>query len=853
MLLLTRKNLDKIQAIKMRTIRCLFFILAWTALLPSSLLATDIYVGTAQHAQQGDGSKEHPFATLEEAIRQARELRRLQAKGIEQGIDIWVKGGTYFPEQTIRLFPEDSGTAESPTRIRPVAGEKVVFSGGRKITGWTKLGKHRDMPSAIARHIYVADAPKVGGKRVNFRQLWVDNKKAIRAESHSDRELPRILNWNFDKQTAVIPNVFDTFRFTEGMEFFIHQWWAIAQLRVKDAVVHKDSIELFFYQPESRIQSEHPWPKPWLSAESGNSAFRLVNALQFLDTPGEWFLDEDAGKVYYYARDGEDMVHADVIFPYLETILRLEGTTQDPVSYVQMEGIAFQHSAWFRPNTHGHVALQAGMYFHEAYKLDTPGTPDKAGLENQAWVGRPTSAVVLKNTRHVQFERCIFSHLASTGFDLETGNVRDRLEGNAFYDIGGNAVLIGKFSDDPVEAHRPYMPKDEREMTRGVVVRNNLIHHTANEDWGAVGIGAGFVQDVDISHNDISDVAYSGISLGWGWTPTVNVMKNNTVEHNRITRYGKFMYDVAGIYTLSAQPGTKIRKNEIDSIYVSPYAHIPDHWFYLYTDEGSAYMDVSDNWFPQNKILKNANGPGVIWTNNGPETDKDALQAGLEEPFRDLLRFKEPVEEGDTFNEYIPFTKPVFVQLHDPKKSLSKEAFAAFIETQGIDDPEIYTWGNYLLLKTDDEHAKKLTSALLAKYPKLSVSMFNDLFYTFDRQHCDTQEEAKDVDYVILTAQLVADEQKQKEYFRYHEKQFEEWPEVAAGFCKAGFQEVLVYRHGRQLLLYISFPKGKDFTEIDALTTKDNPKVDEWNKRMSTYQEGIEGTATNETWIFYKK
>lgn len=834
-------------------IRCLLYFVLCCIGLPFSLQAADIYVGSVSTTGLRDGSVDRPYKTLEDAIRHARELRRLKDPSISEGINIWLQEGTYFPEQTIRLYPEDSGTAESPTRIRPVAGDEVVLSGGRRITGWSKLGKHRDIPAAVAQHIYVADAPKVGGKRVNFRQLWINDKKATRAESHGDMELPRILNWNFDKQTAVIPNVFDTFRFTDGMEFFIHQWWAIAQLRVKDAVVHKDSIEISFYQPESKIQSEHPWPKPWLSKEHGNSAFRLVNALQFLDSPGEWFLDEDAGKVYYYARTGEDMTHAEVTFPYLETILQLEGTIDEPLSHVYIEGVSFQHAAWFRPNTHGHVALQAGMYFHEAYKLDKPGTADKAGLENQAWVGRPASAVVLKNTSHIQFQRCTFSHLASTGFDFFEGNDSDRLEGNIFYDIGGNAVLIGKFSDDQVEAHLPYAPKDEREVTRGVVVRNNLIHHTANEDWGAVGIGAGFVQDVDISHNDISEVSYSGISLGWGWTPTVNSMRNNTVEHNRITRYGKFMYDVAGIYTLSAQPGTKIRKNEIDSIYASPYAHIPDHWFYLYTDEGSAYMDVSDNWFPQNKILKNANGPGVIWENNGPEADKEALQAGLEEPFRDLLQIKEPVREGYTFNEYVPFTKPVFVQLHDKKKSLSKDGFAAFAKTQGIDNPEIYVWEDYMLLKTDDELAKKLTSAMLANYPELSVNMFNDLFYTFDQQHCDIPEEVEDVDFVILTAQLVEDEDQQEEYFQYHAHQFEDWPEVAAGFCRAGFQEVLLYRHGRQLLLYISFPKGKDFTEIDALTTQDNPRVDEWNKRMSIYQEGIEGTAANETWIFYKK
>ncbi len=807
-----------------------------------SVSAADIYVGKNDGNIRSDGSIENPYSSLEDAIRHARELRRLNDPSISEGINIWVKPGIYFPEQTIRLRPEDTGTAASPTRIRPLDG-KVIFSGGKSIGGWKKHGKH----------IYVADAPKVGGKRVNFRQLWVNNSKAIRAESHGDMELPRILNWNFEKQTAIIPNVFKDFKFVEGMEFFIHQWWAIAQLRVKDAVVHKDSIEVYFYQPESKIQSEHPWPKPWLSKESGNSAFRLVNALQFLDTPGEWFLDEDEGKVYYYKREGEDLAHADVIFPYLETILAIDGTLEDPVAHVQVEGLSFEHTAWFRPNTHGHVALQAGMYFHEAYKLDKPGTPDKKGLENQAWVGRPTSAVVLKNTQHVRFEHCTFSHLAATGFDFCAGNYRDRLEGNIFHDIGGNAVLIGTFSDDQVEAHLPYNPKDARVLSREVVVRNNLIHNTANEDWGAVGIGAGFVQGVDISHNDISDIAYSGISLGWGWTPTVNSMKNNTVERNRITRYGKFMYDVAGVYTLSAQPGTKIRWNEIDSIYVSPYAHIPDHWFYLYTDEGSAYMDVSHNWFPENKILKNANGPGVVWKNNGPETDKAALNAGLEEPFHDLLQWKKPVGEGYTFNQHVPFTKPVFVQVYNPQQSLSKDAFVAFAEGQGIEQPQVYQWGDYMLLMTDDERGKKLTSAMLANFPTVVVKMFNDVFYTFDQQHCDVTKKVDDVDFVLLTAQLVDDEAKQQEYFRYHEKQFEEWPEVAAGFCHARFQEVLLYRNGRQLLLYISFPKGKDFTAIDALTTKDNPKVEQWNQLMGTYQEGIPGTVTNETWIFYKR
>ncbi len=106
----------------------------------------------------------------------------------------------------------------------------------------------------------------------------------------------------------------------EGLEMFIHQWWAIAILRVKSVEVRGDSAKLSFHQPESRIQAEHPWPAPWISKKTGNSAFYLTNAIQFLDQPGEWYLDMKNRKVYYYSRRNENLNTASVIAPNLENI-----------------------------------------------------------------------------------------------------------------------------------------------------------------------------------------------------------------------------------------------------------------------------------------------------------------------------------------------------------------------------------------------------------------------------------------------------------------------------------------------------------------------------------------------------
>src|SRR5690606_17178173 len=149
-------------------------------------------------------------------------------------------------------------------------------------------------------------------------------------------------------------------------------------------------------------------------------------------------------------------------------------------------------------------------------------------------------------------------HMAATGLDFISGTHDDKVMGCIFEDIGGTAIQIGFFGDDRFEAHLPYNPEDEREVCRNELISNNLITNCTNEDWGCVGISVGFARDINIEHNEISHLNYSGISIGWGWTKTISCMRNNRVHANHIHHFAKQMYDVGGIYTLSAQPNTVI-------------------------------------------------------------------------------------------------------------------------------------------------------------------------------------------------------------------------------------------------------------------------------------------------------
>src|SRR6056300_1343084 len=528
--------------------------------------ATEVWVSKKGN-DTNVGSKEDPLATLNMALRKARNMRRLNDPSIKDGIHIIVMDGTYFLDEPVFIRSEDSGTKESPTIIKSQFGAKPVLSGGTEITGWQPT--QNAINGIEAGKIWVADAPTKAGSLLEYRQLWINGKKGVRAKSTPGTKMERILSWDKKSETCWIPYKDKSIKFEPGMEMFIIQWWAIANLRIKDIEVKKDSAKVYFHQPESRIQSEHPWPAPWISKNNGNSAFFLNNGISMLDEPGEWYLDQQNEKIYYYPENDENIQSSTFVVPVLENLVEIKGTIDNPVEYVYLKDLSFQYSNWLRPSQQGHVPIQAGMYLLDAYKLKKPGTPDKASLENQAWIGRPRAAVEVNFAHHLQFIGCRFEHLSSTGLDLNRGTKSNLIQGNLFKDIGGSAINVGVFSEEAFETHLPYNPIDDREVCSDEVISDNLITNVTNEDWGTIGIAAGFVKNITIEHNEISDVSYSGISLGWGWTPTLSVMENNNVFRNKIHHYAKHLHDVAGVYTLSSQPNSRIEENYIDHVYHS--------------------------------------------------------------------------------------------------------------------------------------------------------------------------------------------------------------------------------------------------------------------------------------------
>ena len=139
------------------------------------------------------GTKDAPYLTLASALRKARELRRLNDPSITNGIHIIMEDGLYPLEEPVFIRREDAGTTASPTTIEAAPGAHPVLSGGVKINGWKKVtGKIPGLPTVANGKLWEADAPLVGGRLQEFRQLWVDDRKATRArDRNADRFIPQ--------------------------------------------------------------------------------------------------------------------------------------------------------------------------------------------------------------------------------------------------------------------------------------------------------------------------------------------------------------------------------------------------------------------------------------------------------------------------------------------------------------------------------------------------------------------------------------------------------------------------------------------------------------------------------------
>lgn len=583
----------------------------------------------------GNGTPSAPFASVDGALKYVRQLRKEKTAQQLGEVQVIMQDGIYRITETIRLTTEDSGTPQSPTIIMAAEGSHPVISGGQVVDGWQQAGNVEGLPDVAQGQVWKAPTPKVDGKALRFRQMWVNGVKMRRASTFDDLSMPQIITSDKSGKTFTIPRPMMDLSNAKHLELSIPQDWTVNIMRVKK-ISHLDEwkSKVYFESEEANIEFSRPYPI--LKADVNrydNHKFYLSNAIELLNRPQEWYSDVDNGTLYYWPRYGETEQTVEAIVPSLETLVEIDGSLDNMTSDIQFRGITFEHTTWQRPFDHGDICLQAGQYL---WKDGDFGCTE-----------RPTSGVSVKNAHNIMFEDCHFQHMGSAAIDLHPGTHNATVRGCLFTDVAGNCICGGYFIEEDFD-DRVFTPTDLRATCDSIFVENNLMIDPANEDWGCHGICIGFASNVNILHNEIVDAPYSAISMGWGWMTDVNIMHDNHIEYNYVNGFAKQLRDCGGIYTLSAQLNSTIHANVIDKAgdpeFCSLMWDMKSAQADIYADQGTDYFNVWDNWCSRSDLSMNQNGSHNQWWNNSPNVDASIVrEAGLQDAYKDLHnRYKRP-------------------------------------------------------------------------------------------------------------------------------------------------------------------------------------------------------------------
>jgi hypothetical protein len=190
----------------------------------------------------------------------------------------------------------------------------------------------------------------------------------------------------------------------------------------------------------------------------------------------------------------------------------------------------------------------------------------------------------------------VFRHIGEYGVEFRQGSKNNRITGNELSDLGAGGVKIG-LSVRIVQAMKVVpsellrMIQDEDMASVGNVVSDNHIHDIGQVFPDAVGIWVGQSRGNTISHNEIHDTYYSGISVGWTWGFLPTAARDNVIEFNRVYNIGRgLLSDMGCIYTVGIQPGTVLRNNVCHDVTRYEYGG----WG-LYLDDASSQITVETN------------------------------------------------------------------------------------------------------------------------------------------------------------------------------------------------------------------------------------------------------------------
>ena len=588
---------------------------------------------------ENDGSKGNPFKTIKRAVDEVATLN----EDMTGDIVVNFASGTYYLDEKINLSENHSGNNGYNVIFQgPSEGEDAVFSGGQRIKGWEKYND-------LFWKTTVSGVDEV-------RNLYVNDYPAVRASSkyrYTLKELYTIEGSNYASDGFIVDGRnFPKIENPGNMETYWPIWWGLGMHPVEDIEYRDDGkIVLKMEQPS--------WSTPYRNSRelSPGKTFYLVNAMELMDEPGEFYFDREAKEIYYYPYNEEDMTTAETYVGKSEQLFDIKGVTKEnKIKNIVFDNITFKHGKWDEASRIGYAPIQSDRTIDiltGEYGTDSTGRG----------IHKPAGQVEINNAENITITNCEFSCLGSTALRFNDSVTNVKIEGNIIRDVAGGAIAIGAnhhTTEDGV------LYKIGVEPCENFMIRNNVITRNSFEYQNNCGIAVYFEGNVNIIHNDISHTPYTGISAGWGLDNTKSrsiYHEDFQITHNKITDTMENLRDGGPIYVCGNMFGSDIAYNHIkdshyhetDGIYldagsaeITVYKNVVENahnWFFIQSGYVAADDFIYDNY--SNKAGINKSGDLTNTVYNEPyilkrgEYPKEAFEimenAGVEEGYKHLL------------------------------------------------------------------------------------------------------------------------------------------------------------------------------------------------------------------------
>ncbi len=551
-----------------------------------------------------------------------------QAKSSVEAVDgnmsgdivVQLAGGTYRLSSPLVLGSADSGSNGHQVVWQAASGQSPVLSGGQQVTGWTVKD--------ASNNIYAASVP--GG--ADSRQLYVDGALAPRAAISIARS---DVNITADGMTIVNSALNYLASLPQQNRIELE-----SQNSFTDRYAPVQSISGSTITMQQPAWNNNNWGYDTLAKPFAGGSLQLENSYSFLKTAGQWFLDPQAGQLYYKAPSGWSPTAHDMELPRLTSLLQIGGSYSSPAHDITVQGIAFEHTTWLQPSSSlGYADQQSGAFLGRSFTQPSDfltscqsGCPLFEAARN-SWSQVP-AAVQVSAARGITFTGDTFAHLGQVGLGI--GNDADAhasgvglgawsvtVTGSTFSDDSGSGIVVGGVQPD---AHHP---SNTAMTNQDITIQGNRITGVAKDYKDMAGILSTYATHAVITHNEVSNLAYDGIDVGWGWgandpggsqdyrnrglynyqpvytTPTT--LKNTVVSYNLVHGTKKVFHDGGSIYNLSANPGASIDHN---------YIYDNQHTVGLYLDEGSRYINLKNNVIQDSGVWAFTNAGGSNNTND---------------------------------------------------------------------------------------------------------------------------------------------------------------------------------------------------------------------------------------------